>query len=351
MRAPLPNQKVVFRCDGSSRRGMGHVVRCLTLAQLLVRAGFQVSFVTRSHEPGGADLIASAGYELSVLVEDATPEEDVAFTAMVSRDAAVVVTDGYFVDDSYQQRIVDETGAVLVCIDDLSGARFVADLVVNSNLHAKVEQYQAPEGTRFLLGPDFALIRNEFLHARPEAPWVGPAVNRILVTMGGSDPPDFTSTVMEWLAEMKLNVPVTYVLGPGYSGAQRALRSQPEHLFDVVLKPHSVLPLFVAADLVLSAAGTTCWELAFLGKAFVTVAIADNQRPVADELHRVGAAWSLGFYADVERRAFQESILKLMRSRRERQRLADGAHALVDGEGKYRVVSAIQELIRVRKRS
>ena len=39
--------KVLFRADASSAIGIGHVARCLTLAEVLAAQGAQVSFACR----------------------------------------------------------------------------------------------------------------------------------------------------------------------------------------------------------------------------------------------------------------------------------------------------------------
>src|SRR5205807_9904518 len=52
------------------------------------------------------------------------------------------------------------------------------------------------------------------------------------------------------------------------------------------------------ADGAISAAGSTCWELAFMGVPMLIIVTADNQRGSANALERREAAVNLGWHAD-----------------------------------------------------
>ncbi len=54
--------KVVFRADGSTLMGQGHVMRCLTLSHALREQGAEISFVCREHRGHLCDLIAERGF-------------------------------------------------------------------------------------------------------------------------------------------------------------------------------------------------------------------------------------------------------------------------------------------------
>lgn len=59
--------RVVFRADASIRIGTGHLMRCLTLADELVRQGHECQFICRSHVGHLGELISSNGFKLTML--------------------------------------------------------------------------------------------------------------------------------------------------------------------------------------------------------------------------------------------------------------------------------------------
>jgi len=97
------------------------------------------------------------------------------------------------------------------------------------------------------------------------------------------------------------------------------------------------------ADLAISAAGGTCWELAAMGVPMILVPIADNQIPVADVLERKRAAVNLGpaWKLSAERIAEAMSTLRIDTERR--KGLLENARGLVDGKGAHRVVTAMMD--------
>jgi len=60
--------KVVFRCDASIQIGIGHVMRCLTLADALVEQGAECYFICREHTGHLLDIIRQRGHQTYSLV-------------------------------------------------------------------------------------------------------------------------------------------------------------------------------------------------------------------------------------------------------------------------------------------
>ena len=95
------------------------------------------------------------------------------------------------------------------------------------------------------------------------------------------------------------------------------------------------------AELALSAAGSTCWELAFMGVPTLTLSLADNQRPVARSLDEAGAAVDLGWHADLDASRLRDTIRRLAQSAAVRRSMGGIGRRLVDGQGGRRVVMAM----------
>jgi UDP-2,4-diacetamido-2,4,6-trideoxy-beta-L-altropyranose hydrolase len=187
--------KIIIRCDGSSEIGLGHVMRCLALTDML-KDNFSIAIAISKPENSLKktilkyvdqliELPANGFNKLPSLME---PGEEISFDLndyVTAED--IVVTDGYWFGTSYQQAI-KKTGAKLVCIDDFARGFFYADAVINHAPGMKLSQYKGEPHTRFYLGLDYALLRKEFFRPLPEHR----SKNSLLISLGGSDPLNIT---------------------------------------------------------------------------------------------------------------------------------------------------------------
>jgi spore coat polysaccharide biosynthesis predicted glycosyltransferase SpsG len=95
------------------------------------------------------------------------------------------------------------------------------------------------------------------------------------------------------------------------------------------------------ADLAITAAGSTCWELACLGIPAITIATAENQRSLAGALSRAGIAHFAGWHEELSSRDLAGMIDSLLFSGYRRLKMRQHGRELVDGLGAHRVVSAL----------
>ena len=103
------------------------------------------------------------------------------------------------------------------------------------------------------------------------------------------------------------------------------------------------MPQFMAdADVAISAAGITCWEMCFLGLPAVLIDVAENQTPVARELDRQGIAIHAGSSQQVTPEDIASRVKLLLASPELRAAMSERGRRLVDGKGPERVISAMQ---------
>ncbi len=296
---------------------MGHIMRCLTLAQELRRRGAVCHFVTRAHQGHPADLIAHMGFDLSLLSAPDGPapasppvhaawaglpwEQDLAETRAVIAKADWLIVDHYAFDARWQKGLSDRVGRIMV-IDDLADRPHAADVLLDQNLGREAGDYDelVPAQCRRLIGPRFALLRPEFVQARDTslARRATPALRQILISMGGTDAGNATGQVLDVLDGLDLagDVAVTIVMGSNAPFLD-TVRQQVEKLsFNATVRTDArdMAQLMTKADLAIGAAGGTAWERCCLGLPTLMLVLAENQRPGAQALHNAGAAMLLG---------------------------------------------------------
>lgn len=318
-------------------------MRCLALAQEWRRREGSVSLVSRDLPNSTRDRYLAEGIEPASPPAGATLIEDARHLAGLARKlGATVVIDGYGFDLEYQRLVRPAADTLLVIDDHGEIGGWDSDLILDQNLDAKSTTYNSkPPDCSLLLGSRHILLRSEFLgFPRPDR---RDRPRRILVTFGGSDQTGETSRAVRAIASLGgSDLEVTVVVGAGSPPAHAV-----DHLaatIDWVRVEHAVsdmAPIVAWADLAISAAGSTCWEFAFMGLPMILISIAANQEPIARALAKHGTAAYLGRHTEIGEPDIAKALgAHLSHPQRLRDMAAHGV-GLVDGSGSRRVVDAL----------
>ena len=336
---------LLFRTDGSLTMGTGHVMRCIALAQALEDAGGRAVFALADSTAGIQARLAEESCEELAVAGVAGSEDDAAQTIALAREKQVdwIVVDGYQFGEDYQ-RALKAAGCKVLFLDDYGHAsHYWAEVVLNQNAQASASLYSARESsTRLSLGPDYCLLRREFAAWRGWKREIAPTGSKVLVTMGGSDPDNCTATVIEALCSQS-GVDVTVIAGgsnPYFESLQR-LTAQSGGRFRLLRSVTNMPELMAWADIAVSGAGSTCWEMCLLQLPMVLIDLADNQKPIARALEQLGAAIHLGSSGDVTTSEIAKRVASLLASESERTALSRTCGKLVDGRGAERVLGEL----------
>ena len=347
---------LLIRADASKEIGTGHVMRCLALAHAWQDAGGQAIFVMAMKSPAIQTRLKSEEMEVVNLEEAPGSREDAIQTETVATqyDAQWIVVDGYHFNGDYQ-RSMKESGKNLLCIDDYGHAdHYHADIVLNQNIHANKNLYSNREAyTKLLLGTSFVLLRREFLKWQGWKRDIPPIAKKILLTFGGSDNHNITCRVIQALKQAHLNgVEICVIAGltnPYLEDIGRELADSPFR-FQLLSSVKDMAALMAWADLAVSASGSTCWELAFMGLPSLVLALSDNQVGIAEELDRKRAAIRLEAQMIDSSPDMASRISDLIRSCDTRSMMTENEQKLVDGEGSERALMCMRgEGLRLRK--
>jgi UDP-2,4-diacetamido-2,4,6-trideoxy-beta-L-altropyranose hydrolase len=340
------DRPLILRCDASVSIGTGHVMRCLALAQAWQDAGGQAVFVMASTAAAVAERLRDEQVRMVSIDGVVGGEADLGQTIAVARNenAAWVVTDGYQFGSPYQ-RALSNAGIRVLSLDDNGCLGASADFILNQNIHARQDLYpdRAPH-TKLLLGTEYALLRREFVVRREYRREIPPTVRNLLVAMGGSDPDNVTSRVLDAVDQVNVAGLRVVVVAGGSNPHAASLATRVAascHGCRLVANANNMADLISQADMAVSAAGTVCWEFCLLGLPAVLLPIAENQVAVAHALHAAGAAVTADISAAASSEATAQLITRLANSPVERASLSQKARTLVDGRGADRVLSSL----------
>ena len=295
--------KVVFRVDASLEMGIGHVMRCLTLANELKQQNHEIVFICRELT---GNLILLIKYPVLVLPKNdnfqsdslylnwlgATQEQDAEQTIkVIPKNTDLLIVDSYASDEIWHKQLIPYTKKIMV-IDDLADRQFNCDVLLNQNLGTQIEDYKdkVTDDCELLLGCDYALLRPEFPNLREKALIKRKntkVIKNILISMGGSD---ITNKTYDILQEVSDDLNIVVILG-GISPHNKIIKNyaKSKKNVKVVVDADNISSLMFDADLAIGAGGSTSWERCCLGLPTLLYVLAENQRKIAGNLEQLGA--------------------------------------------------------------
>lgn len=344
---------LTIRADGSGSIGLGHVVRCLALANSVERRGGTAGFVCRRLDGVAAEFLRLRSAAVSELPNGIEEEEDARRTLAIARAgrADVVLVDHYGLGPSWWRSVRAELPVAVVDDVGRSGLTDGVALVVNQNAGAEEGWYDGVP--RILCGLRFALLRGEFFEHRKkleERRAEGTAAHRaaaggtkrLVVTLGGSDPNDVTSQVLRALRDVPRDVAIDVILGPGFRHLGSVLRrAELDSRIWLYEQPSDLPELMARADLAVTGGGSTLYECAYLGLPALAIQTADNQAGTCRAMAAAGAVRCLGPWDAVEDEEIGREADLLLGDEGRCEQMAVSGMALVDGHGARRVAEAL----------
>lgn len=334
--------KIVFRVDGGGGIGLGHLMRCVALADACRAQGHAPLFICKDN-PSALQLFQERGYEVHKISSQITLQEELNQLPQIIQNGDLLVVDGYAFTSAYlaalHQALKGKT--VLVYIDDLMDRELPVDLVLG-NVYATREEYATkllPE-TVLVTGPKYLPLRQEF-QALPKK-GISDQIRNVLITFGGEDPANITQKVVEALSHHKPSIHLEILLGPAYPhevSLQQVLAGYP-HPHQIHRNPSNLAVLYQKADVAIAASGITVWELAAAGTPMLIIQAVDNQFRIARYAQQQHLGIVLGWHIAVNALRINSGLLELA-DKQVRADFSKRTQALFDGKGALRIVKAL----------
>ncbi len=337
---PTRERLVLIRCDAGPSLGVGHVMRCVALAEEYAARGLEPVFVTDLAEvPWARHQVEARGFRH--LPPPARFGDEVALA--VELDPAWVVVDSYVLPSEVYAGYRG-VGAGSLALVDGDPARRPADIWLDQNIGAEDDPWSVPAETIRLAGLDYALMRDDIRRLRPSAPAErSVTVPQVFAFFGGTDAFGAAPVVAAELAATGCAFDARFVAAS--ADLARRCREVPlaaGQSLEVVAPRDDLAEAVVLADVVLSAAGTSSWELLCLGAAAGLVCVAGNQQTSYDRAVGAGLVAGLGYLDSLRASpgAAGEVLQDLLASGSVRASLRQGGWRRVDGLGRVRVADA-----------
>lgn len=353
---------IAFRVDSSLEIGSGHVMRCLTLAKSLQKVA-NVQFICRNKPGNLIPRIEANGFIVSSLEEvqtvskrnkrqefdwlgvDQSRDADECTQLLSEKEFDWVVVDHYGINKVWHQQIRDHTKKLLV-IDDLADREYSCDLLLDQNYYPGAKNRYTGLVSReckLLLGPQYALLREEFANYSGKQETEKGSVDTLLVYFGGSDLGNNTLKALQGIQTSKCkDAKVNVIISPQSPYKQEILNfaSAMENVncFDFI---ENIAEVMRHSDLYIGSAGTTTWERCCTGLPSMVLAIAENQIKPMEAMQEAGLTFYLGDADGVSSADIADQLNDLLAKPQSLSSMRQKNLKLVDGQGVSRCASEI----------
>jgi len=279
------DSNILIRVDASREIGYGHISRCMVLAETL-ESKFNITFVSKQMPELFIQRIISCGFNFIRI----SNTNDVT----IFKNANVIL-DGYKFNSNYQKKI-KLVAKKLVCIDELRGIFYHADVVINNQPCLSREDFLCEESTVIYTGVNFSLLRKEFIEINKKAYKIK-KIDRLktfFVCFGGSDPHNFSMKIVDFLLKEFKSCKINLVLGSGYNHKLDFTTNRLNVYYS--LDAIDLIKLIDKSDIAILPPSTIMLEAFCVGIPVISGSYEDKQKTTLECLHESGYILNCGDY-------------------------------------------------------
>jgi len=337
---------ICFRCDFGPQYGLGHLMRCIALAEAFGKySRIQTYCLTNSYNEKFQGLLNQSGMQVITFSEKTIGLKFELEKYLKNSEECITIFDHYGV--TFQQmNVYKKKYPHLVAIDDLADRRFHVDLIINHNIDAENLAYQTTNKTVFLLGNQYGLLRNNILKPRKDQ-----KKDRIFMSFGGGD---VFSRIKTFLgAFQQIDQQLTHPLHIDFVIAANNKRLRDIQLimkgldkikFTYISNSYDLSSTMSQACFAITAAGSMSFELAALGIPQITFILDTNQEVTGQKINKIGFGKCPGYINKVTHNEFTKLFNEFLTNESMKEKMSETGRNFIDGKGKSRVIKEIIKL-------
>ncbi|MBX9852776.1 MAG: UDP-2,4-diacetamido-2,4,6-trideoxy-beta-L-altropyranose hydrolase [Cytophagaceae bacterium] len=302
-------KSIFFRADGNSSIGLGHITRCIALAEIL-KDDFEVNFIIKSPSEEIKKNISKVTSKLVVIDEVSNIEEISLYSGYLKPDD-IIVLDGYNFDTNYQLAI-KKTRCKMVCIDDIHKYHFVSDAIINHNPAVHLSDYSLELYTKLYSGFDYALLRKEFIEQAKKYRIIKD-FDTLFICVGGADPNNLTYKFLSISLNLNFFKKIIIVTGSAYSFNDKLNKLVNVSNIPVLhlsnLNVNEMINVMCESQVAICPASSISLEVFCVGLNLITGYFVENQKQLANYIHKAQLGYSIGDFNMINDDELKKSIL------------------------------------------
>ena len=348
------DKKIVFiRVDSSTKVGYGHLIRCLALADTLKKS-FKINFICTNLNGNLISQICKKKFEVfrfNIKSQRINVKKDAEKTISIIKKhrnkKSLLILDSYILSQEWENRVRPYVKRLIV-IDDLMYRKHSCDLIIDQNLHTQMNSLytkSVPKNCVKLLGPDYAILRNQFIAQRKYARIRSLPIKNILVSFGGTDNENHTLHALTSLKKLNSDVNVNVVTGTTNIGKKIIKNFCKKNFnYNYFEQVENMAKLMQVADLCIGSSGTTTWERCCVGLPAIAIVASNDQKDIASAVSKNKCIINLGKIKKSDNVNYVRLMKNLKNS--ELQNMSRNCMKLVDGKGAARISKYIFSMMK-----
>jgi len=348
------DKKIIFiRVDSSTKIGYGHLIRCLALADTLKKS-FKINFICTNLNGNLISQICKKKFEVfrfNTKSQRINVKKDAEKTISIIKKhrnkKSLLILDSYILSQEWENRVKPYVKRLIV-IDDLMDRKHSCDLIIDQNLHTQMNSLytkSVPKNCIKLLGPDYAILRNQFIAQRKYAKIRSLPIKNILVSFGGTDNENHTLHALTSLKKLNSDVNVNVVTGTANIGKKIIKNFCKKNFnYNYFEQVENMAKLMQVADLCIGSSGTTTWERCCVGLPAIAIVASNDQKDIASAVSKNKCIINLGKIKKSDNVNYVRLMKNLKNS--ELQNMSRNCMKLVDGKGAARISKYIFSMMK-----
>ncbi len=319
--------QLAIRTDANELIGAGHLMRCLELANTLAEKNIEIRFIVKESALAKSLLKSQLVSYLKVSTANNGLEE----TNQILKQYNIksILIDHYEIDIKWEEKVVADN---VIIIDDLADRAHLCDLLIDTASGSRLSAYKklVPKHSKLLLGPQFAIIRDEFLNSQQ----TNENGYDIFICFGASDPNNYSLHSLIHLNSVEYKGVICLITGQGYYHKEelKMFLEQTELTISWHHAPTDLAKLMQLSKVIITAPGTMLLEAAVMGKPIIMIRTANNQDGNISLFQYKGSA----ILATIPKLAQSIALVEKIKDK-----LTSNAKKICDGKGKYKIANFI----------
>ena len=289
---------LAIRADGNAKIGMGHIMRCFSIAKEVQRRDEEVCFVVSPDTDTNALIELEIPFEqLKITTKEGWSANEMS-EWLVLHDINKVLLDSYRVTPQDFQDLKEER--TLYYIDDCYAFDYQASAIINYNIEAIEERYSQTIylKRKLYLGVSYLPLREEL--CKVIACDIRRKLKMILISTGSTDPNHLSSQIIQALNPSgHSNIHFEILVGSFFDETcKKELERMALHWENVSLLPwgQDMAAIYSGCDLVIAPGATILYEALSLNVPCISFEFTDNHHLECVWLDKMGLVPWAGNY-------------------------------------------------------
>ena len=343
-----PNsQNITIRCLTKPYYGLGHFSRCLTLAKHLKKRKYKIHFITDRNNYAEKELTYNK-IPFTVITNFANTllAKKKVLNIMQSKNSKILIIDLRQFSEKFSKLLQNESIKTIL-LDDAWTKTAYADLVFNGTMNKKYQKYTiADNKTKIFVGSQYFILEPSFVKFRKKTNQIkNKNKYTITISTGGTDPNNVSMYVLNAILSLP-KIKIKIIIGPFFKKINQLKKIiKKTKNVEIIQSPKKIWKEFYNADIVISNAGSTLFELATQNIPTLMVAADEHQIPYAKKFSKEGFGIFLGLWNSLSPVKIRKELQDLLFNKHKRIQISKNGMRLVDGKGTSRIVLEIEKFL------